>query len=99
MNNNLLLSQSLMRLFIYFVVGIVISYIIPFPFSFLTILGTVILITIYIREQVLNIIDLGISLATKFGKSRLTYHCVTCGTQHRKIVCPACGSRIKKIGI
>ena len=99
MNNNLFLSQSLMRLFIYFAVGVVISYIIPFPFSFLTILGTVILITIYAREKVLSIIDLGISLATKFGKSRLIYHCMTCGTQHRKIVCPTCGSRIKKVGI
>jgi rubrerythrin len=47
----------------------------------------------------LSIIDLGMSLATKFGKSKLIYHCMTCGTQHRKIVCPTCGSRIKKVGI
>jgi rubrerythrin len=47
----------------------------------------------------LSIIDLGMSLATKFGKSKLIYHCMTCGTHHRKIVCPTCGSRIKKVGI
>jgi ABC-type uncharacterized transport system permease subunit len=97
MNNNLLPSRPSTRLFIYFAIGIVISYIMPFPFSFLTILGTVILITIYIREKVLNIVDLGISIATTLGRRRLTYYCMTCGTQHRDIVCPRCGSRIKKV--
>src|ERR671924_252677 len=96
--NNLLSSQLSIRLFIYFAIGIVISYIMPFPFSFLTILGTVILITIYVREKVLSIIDLGISIATIFSRRRLTYYyCMTCGTQHREIVCPRCGSRIKKL--
>jgi ABC-type uncharacterized transport system permease subunit len=97
MNNNLFRSQLSIRLFVYFTIGIVISYLIPFPYSFLLILGTVILITIYIREKVLNIMDLGMSIITTFGRRRLTYYCMTCGTQHRDIICPRCGSRIKKV--
>ena len=97
MNNNLFRSQLSIRLFVYFAIGIVISYLIPFPYSFLLILGTVILITIYIRETVLNITDLCMSIITTLGRRRLTYYCMTCGTQHRDIVCPRCGSRIKKV--
>jgi ABC-type uncharacterized transport system permease subunit len=98
MSNKAFPSQASIRLFIYFAIGIVISYIMPFPFSFLTILGTVILITVYFRDQVLSIIDLGISIVNTFSKRRLKYYyCMTCGTQHREIVCPRCGSRIKKI--
>ncbi len=98
MNNNLFPSRPSTRLFVYFAIGIVISYIMPFPFSFLTILGTVTLVTIYIRETVVNIIDLGMSIvAATLGRRRLTYYCITCGTQHRNIVCPRCGSRIKKV--
>jgi uncharacterized paraquat-inducible protein A len=98
MNNNLFPLRLSTRLFVYFAIGIVISYIMPFPFSFLIILGTLVLITIYVREKVLTIIDLGKSIAaTILDRRRLTYYCITCGTQHRDIVCPRCGSRIKKV--
>ena len=97
MNKKLFPSQQSIRLFVYFAIGIVISYMMPFPVSFLVILGTVILITIYVREIALNILDLGMSIITTLGKKRLIYYCMTCGTQHRDIACPRCGSRIKKV--
>lgn len=97
MNKNLFPSKQSLQLFVYFSIGIVISYMMPFPFSFLVILGTVILITIYVRETALNIIDMSMSIITTLDKKRLTYYCMTCGTQHRDIVCPRCGSRIKKV--
>ena|SRR4051812_20304560 len=99
MNKNLFPSKQSIRLFVYFSIGIVISYMMPFPFSFLVILGTVILITIYVRETALKIIDMcmSMSIITTLDKKRLTYYCMTCGTQHRDIVCPRCGSRIKKV--
>jgi rubrerythrin len=30
--------------------------------------------------------------------SSLKYYCMSCGTEHRQIVCPKCGSKMKRIG-
>jgi rubrerythrin len=28
----------------------------------------------------------------------LKYYCMSCGTQHKEISCPNCGSKMKKVG-
>ena len=30
--------------------------------------------------------------------SSLKYYCISCGTQHKQIACPICGSKMKKVG-
>jgi rubrerythrin len=32
------------------------------------------------------------------GNSSLKYYCMSCGTQHKELTCPNCGSRMKKVG-
>ncbi|MGA9152853.1 MAG: hypothetical protein WBZ36_19930 [Candidatus Nitrosopolaris sp.] len=49
---------------------------------------------------------IGIMGAAMFGSmfgasqnsSSLKYYCMSCGTEHRQIVCPKCGSKMKRIG-
>lgn len=30
--------------------------------------------------------------------SSLKYYCMNCGTQHRQVSCPHCGSKMKRVG-
>ncbi len=32
------------------------------------------------------------------NSSSLKYYCISCGTQHKEIACPSCGSKMKKVG-
>lgn len=32
------------------------------------------------------------------ASSSLKYYCMSCGTQHRQIACPKCGSKMKRVG-
>jgi len=32
------------------------------------------------------------------NSSSLKYYCMSCGTQHRQIACPNCGSKMKRVG-
>lgn len=32
------------------------------------------------------------------NSSSLKYYCISCGTQHKEIACPTCGSKMKKVG-
>jgi len=32
------------------------------------------------------------------ASSSLKYYCRSCGTQHRQIACPECGSKMKRVG-
>ena len=32
------------------------------------------------------------------NSSSLKYYCISCGTQHKEIACPICGSKMKKVG-
>jgi len=32
------------------------------------------------------------------NSSSLKYYCMRCGTQHRQVECPKCGSKMKRVG-
>jgi rubrerythrin len=32
------------------------------------------------------------------NSSSLNYYCMSCGTQHKDVSCPNCGSKMKKVG-
>jgi len=34
------------------------------------------------------------STTTSYGSSALKYYCMSCGTQHKQIACPKCGSKM-----
>lgn len=38
------------------------------------------------------------SMFSSNDSSSLKYYCISCGTQHKEIACPSCGSKMKKVG-
>jgi asparagine N-glycosylation enzyme membrane subunit Stt3 len=88
------------RSFVYLIIGaIIISWLIPFPFSFLIILGVVSLALLSLREKVMSIIGLAKLIAKTFSNRNNSadyyYYCISCGIKHSEISCPKCGSGFK----
>ena len=40
-----------------------------------------------------------ISDSIDYGQSKVKYHCMKCGNEHREIACPKCGSKMKRVGL
>jgi len=43
----------------------------------------------------------GATFGSMFGSNQntLKYYCMSCGTEHRYIACPNCGSKMKRVGV
>ena len=89
---------------IYIAIALAISFIVPFPFSFIAILGTILFVS-YVRRRQFGRISLSGS-SSKFGgigdqsssNSSLNYYCMNCGRKHNRAACPKCGSKMKRVG-
>jgi hypothetical protein len=87
---------------LYIAIGLAISFIVPFPFSFIAIIGTILFVSYYVRRRQSS----GIGLFGSFGGSgdqissnnSLNYYCMNCGTRHNQSACPKCGSKMKRVG-
>ena len=106
-NNKQFIINQLMWLGISFGISIVISMLVPFPISLVTIIGVFILLNFYMRKRMMKRMGIGgsgggmfgsLSSSTTFGDSSLKYYCMSCGTPHKQIACPECGSKMKRVG-
>jgi hypothetical protein len=106
-NNKQFIINQLMWLGISFGISIVISMLVPFPISLVTIIGVFILLNFYMRKRMMKRMQIGgsgggmfgsLSSSTTFGDSSLKYYCMSCGTLHKQIACPKCGSKMKRVG-
>jgi hypothetical protein len=108
-NNKQFIINQLMWLGISLGISIVISMLVPFPISLVTIIGVFILLNFYMRKRMMKRMGIGgggggigmfgsLSSSTMFGDSSLKYYCMTCGTPHKQIACPNCGSKMKRVG-
>jgi hypothetical protein len=90
---------------IYLAIGLTISFIVPFPFSFIAIIGTILFVSYYVRRRQ----SWGIGLFGSFSRfggsgnqssknNSLNYYCMNCGTRHNQSACPKCGSKMKRVG-
>jgi hypothetical protein len=88
-------------------IGIVLVFLLPFPFDLISIAGLFVLVT-FLRGRSekrrfggrSGIRDLFGSLSSSTSvdeSSPLKYYCMNCGKEHREIACPNCGSKIKRI--
>ena len=79
-------------------IALAISFTVPFPISFLAIMGAVLLLSFYVRKKQLG--KMGLSGSSIFGGlgGYNKYYCMNCGTQHNQTACPKCGSKMKRIG-
>lgn len=39
-----------------------------------------------------------ISSSSAFGDNSVKYYCMNCGTKHKEVACPKCGSKMKRVG-
>jgi hypothetical protein len=90
-------------------IGIVLVLTLPFPYDLASVLGLFILINFLRGRNILkkyggtsgikNIFGSLSSPMSDNNQSRpLKYYCMNCGKEHRKIACPNCGSKMKRVG-
>jgi hypothetical protein len=84
-------------------ISLIISILLPFPLSLVTIIGVFILLSFYMRRRMMRRMGVGGggmfgSGSSMFGDNSLKYYCMSCGTKHKEAACPKCGSKMKKVG-
>jgi hypothetical protein len=98
-------------LVIYMGIAFVIAILLPFPISFITALGVLILLNLYRKMRLMKrygVDTKGIknlfgwlpsSMSNNSRHNRpVKYYCMNCGTEHKEIACPKCGSKMKRVG-
>jgi hypothetical protein len=99
-----MLYQQLKWMAIYVAIALAISFIVPFPFSFIAIMGTILFVSYYVRRRQFGRIGLSGPFSMFGGgnqsssNSSLNYYCMNCGTRHNQSACPKCGSKMKRVG-
>jgi hypothetical protein len=90
---------------IYVGIGVVLVWVLPFPYDLASVLGLFVLINFLRGRSILKryggtggIRDLFGSLSANSQSSPLKYYCMSCGKEHREIACPNCGSKMKRVG-
>lgn len=102
-NNKQIVINQLVWIGISFGISITISMLVPFPVSLIAIFGVFIMLNLYMRRIMIKKmggIGAGATFGSMFGtqNTSLKYYCMSCGTQHRHIACPNCGSKMKRVG-
>ena len=107
-NTKRFIIHRLMWLLIFMGSGIVLVFLLPFPFDLISIAGLFVLMT-YLRDMremkrfggTGGIRDLFGSFSSSMSGSQrrpLRYYCMNCGKEHNEITCPNCGSKAKRVG-
>lgn len=92
----------------YIGVSLLLIFLLPFPYDFISVFGLLVLVN-YIRARsvmkrykgtgsVKNMFDSISSDMVSRSETQLRYFCMRCGKEHREIACPNCGSKMKRIG-
>jgi hypothetical protein len=86
-------------------ISLIVSLLLPFPISLVTIIGVFILLNFYMRRRMMRRMGIGGgaggmfgSTSSMFGDNSLNYYCMSCGTKHKQAACPRCGSKMKRVG-
>ena len=93
----------------YISIGVILVFLLPFPYDLISVFSLFLLVnflrSLSIKKRYTGtggIRDLLGSLSSSMShndQSRpLKYYCLNCGKEHRKISCPSCGSKIKRVG-
>jgi hypothetical protein len=89
-------------------VGIILVFLVTFPFDLISIAGLFGLVT-YLRGRsemkrfgstggIRNLFG-SFSSSISYNQSKqLKYYCMNCGKEHNEIACPNCGSKMRKVG-
>jgi hypothetical protein len=93
---------------LYVGIGLVLVLLLPFPYDLISVFGLCILFNFLRGRSILKryggiggIKDMLNSLSSSMSADNqklLRYYCMNCGKEHRKIACPNCGSKMKRLG-
>ena len=104
-NNKQFAFNQLIWIVISIGTSLAISRLLPFPISIVAIVGVFIALGYYMRKRTTGKMGLrggltGMSGSTSRapGNNSLKYYCMICGTEHKQIECPKCGSKLKRVG-
>ena len=78
-----------------------VSFFIPFPYSFIVLIGVIMTLAMYRRRRMFRQTGgaAGSFFGGSFGQQKgVSYYCINCGTKHSQTACPNCGSKLKKAG-
>ncbi|HXG05883.1 MAG TPA: hypothetical protein VNI77_00985 [Nitrososphaera sp.] len=100
------LRTQLIWMGIYFGIAVAIAFLLPFPYSFIVLIGIIMGLAFWRRRRMLRQMGGTGSGGSFFGgggmfgqrDSGISYYCMNCGTKHNQISCPKCGSKLKKAG-
>ena len=106
-SNKQFFINQIVWIVISFGISITISLLIPFPISLVAIVGTFLLLNFYLRRRTIekmgsrdgSIMGGMLSPTSSNGRMSLKYYCMSCGTEHKQVTCPKCGSKMKKVGL
>jgi hypothetical protein len=83
-------------------ISLVLTFILPFPFDIISIIGVFLSINYFIRQRQMRKMGLNawsfFGTSSSFGNRGINYYCMNCGTKHNDAACPNCGSKLKKAG-
>lgn len=82
-------------------ISLTLSLLIPFPISIVAIIGTFLLLNFYLRRRMMarmGSINNSMMFSPTSTYGLMKYYCMSCGTQHKQIACPKCGSKMRRIG-
>ncbi|MFB5600662.1 MAG: hypothetical protein ACE5SW_10595 [Nitrososphaeraceae archaeon] len=96
MNNNNFIYQQLKWIAVYFVISFIISLIVPFPYSLIVIVFVILIISFYVRRR--QMAKFRVENFSMFNSNKVNYFCMVCGMKHNNMMCPKCGSKMKRIG-
>ncbi|HXX96825.1 MAG TPA: hypothetical protein VEL11_06880 [Candidatus Bathyarchaeia archaeon] len=104
--------NQLVWMLITFGICLLILLVVPFPISMVIIIGILLFLNIYLRKRMtarISGIDwgsfgssndtfCGIFKSRSPDRSLVKYYCMSCGSKHKQVACPKCGSKIKRAG-
>jgi hypothetical protein len=110
-NTKRFIIHRLKWLGIYMVISLILLYLLPFPYDFISVLGLLVLVN-YLRAR-RNIIkryggmdrikgmfgSVSPSTAELRQHRLLMYYCMSCRKEHNDVTCPNCGSKMKRVEI
>jgi len=101
-NTKRFVTGQLLWMAMYFGIAVGVTFLLPFPYSFLVVLAIIVPLSLFRRRMFLKRMGRGggsfFGSTGMFGSRGIDYYCINCGTKHRQIACPNCGSKMKKAG-
>lgn len=75
--------------------SLLLSFFLPFYIALPLLIGIFIGINYYLRRRMMKRVG---AYFPSLDLNPVKYYCMVCGTKHREVACPNCGSKMKRVG-